>query len=487
MNFAVASVKPKSKALNEDFYFDFATPGGRCFVVLDFASHDYANLNATLKGKLETIVASFVSLPSFSAELFLGFIAKEINNFIHHLAEQAGGPELLFSAALVYLNEQQLAYFLRGTAQIAVANATGLHSLPMAESAEREDRPAPALGASEIEAPTGEIHTLQLADTDLVLMMTHSLAEVIQRDKKTDWASLGGSDSQSICDSLMAASNSGTEDQTLIVISGPFQRPQETAASQKLAAEFNDLKEELKNKAGTIALLELGGKIDSLAAAVAGKADNADLLELQRDVLKFGLTTQSNVEKVKSAEHDEILAAQPPPPSSSVLLKAGLLALIISLAAGVLSGWYFSRRNRPAPEMWSVRTVANQLSITRQNGGTVTMDLTRPAKVTGEQTFSSFADVQRYVDTIRGDQSSVSQLNQLAPAETPAPEAITSVTVKPGDSLKRFALTYNVPEERIKTLNPAITRWAFIKVGQKVRIPAPALPGSSPAITSPAQ
>lgn len=52
MNFSFQSVKLKSKPHNEDFYFDIETPRGH-FFVLDFASHDYANLNATLKGKLE--------------------------------------------------------------------------------------------------------------------------------------------------------------------------------------------------------------------------------------------------------------------------------------------------------------------------------------------------------------------------------------------------------------------------------------------------
>jgi LysM repeat protein len=481
MNFAFASVKPKSKALNEDFYFDFETPRGHCFVLLDFVSHDYANLNASLKGKLETIVSSFVSLPSFSAELFLGFIAKEVNNFIHNLAEQAGGPELRFSAALCYLSDDQLSYLLRGTAQISVANAEDLHSLTGGEP----DGLSSTLGGREIEAPTGEVQTFVLADKDVVLIMTQSVAETIRRNKVIDWVGLGQSDSQSICDSLLAEGNSGAEDQTLIVLSGPYQRQPDMAANLQFAEDLNSLKEEMKNKAGEIAILELGGKIDNLAAAVAGKADTADLLELKRDVLRFGLNAQANAEKqVESSETSQAVVPETLQRSNSVLLKATLIALVISLGAGFLGGWFFSRRNRPAPEMWSVRTVANQLSITRQNGGTVTMELTRPPKITGEQTFSSFADVQKYVDTIRADPGAVSQLSQIEAGATPSPEAVTSVIVKPGDSLKRFAQNYNVPEERIKALNPTITRWPLIKAGQRVLIPAPA--GSSPT-TSPAQ
>ena len=45
MNFSFDSVKSKSKQQNEDFYFDLAMPHGHFFAVLDFASHDYTNLD----------------------------------------------------------------------------------------------------------------------------------------------------------------------------------------------------------------------------------------------------------------------------------------------------------------------------------------------------------------------------------------------------------------------------------------------------------
>ena len=60
MNFSSDSVKHESKTQNEDFSFDLETPRGHFFAVIDFDSHDFANLNATLKGKLENIVNTFV-------------------------------------------------------------------------------------------------------------------------------------------------------------------------------------------------------------------------------------------------------------------------------------------------------------------------------------------------------------------------------------------------------------------------------------------
>ena len=106
--FSSDSVKHESKTQNEDFSFDLKTPRGHFFAVIDFDSHDFANLNATLKGKLETIVNSFVSLSRFSADLFLGFLAKEINNFLHNLREQAGGPQLIGNGVFCLLSGNRL-------------------------------------------------------------------------------------------------------------------------------------------------------------------------------------------------------------------------------------------------------------------------------------------------------------------------------------------------------------------------------------------
>lgn len=475
MNFAFDSVKPKSKVLNEDFYFEFETPRGHCFIVLDFISHDYANLNATLKGKLETIVGSFVSLPSFSAELFLGFIAKDINNFIHDLAAQGGGPELLCSAALCFLNENKFSYFLRGNTQITLVSEGKLRSLGGAAAKEEDSS---ALGKSEIEAPTSEVETLTVADSDTILIMTESVARTIRSTEICEDA-----DAKSTCDLLLQGSAASNEDRTLIVINGPYQRQTGAALSQEFVDDLNRLKEEVQGKAGNIALLELGGKIDSLAATIAGKADNAELLELKRDVLRIGLSVKTN----KGLEKSSVVSEAPPlaQPQSSSLLKTAVVALIVSLAAGFLGGWFFSRRIRPVPEVWSVKSSGNQISIARQNGATVTLDVAKPLKATGEQTFSSFADVQRYIDTISAPDSSSVPAKTEATELKPEPGAVTEVIVKPGDSLKRFAQHYNVPQERIMELNPTITRWPYIKAGQKILVPSSPIAAPSPTAAPP--
>ena len=70
MNFSSDSVKHESKTQNEDFVFDLETPRGHFFAVIDFDSHDFANLNATLKGKLETIVIRLSHCPGSQRTCF---------------------------------------------------------------------------------------------------------------------------------------------------------------------------------------------------------------------------------------------------------------------------------------------------------------------------------------------------------------------------------------------------------------------------------
>src|SRR5712691_6930556 len=238
MNFSSDSFKLKSKAQNEDFYFDIETPRGHFFAVLDFAPHDYANLNATLKAKLETIVGSFVTLSRFSADLFLGFLAKEIGNFLNNLGEQSGGPQLLCSAALCLLSGNRLSYFVCGDVSLNILTGSRLRPLFGAESdatgapvkktarAKQTNKQLERLGSSRQEAPfTDQVHTFTLEDGDIVLIMTHSLEKAFEsRQLAKDVANLGSSDPKLICEAMMQASAAIRDDRTLVVISGPYER-----------------------------------------------------------------------------------------------------------------------------------------------------------------------------------------------------------------------------------------------------------------------
>lgn len=530
MNFACDSLKPKAKLRNEDFYFHIETPRGHFFAVLDFASHDYANLNATLKGKLETIVASFASLEDFSDALFLGFLAKEINNFVSNLADQSGGPELFFDAALCLVSNDNFAYFLAGEVKIDILNSEGLTPLKPGTTPGQ-------LGERAVDVPLKDgIDSVTLQDDDLVLITTQGL-EVLLPEAVTRLVAL---DPKSICDSLMDAGGVVDEDRTAVVIGGPYVRRGDTDSfafaefkaslasltarvealaeaqslkfvpdpleggdsarlEEKLSLEIETLKDDLGGKAASIDLLELDEKVRVLGASIAGKADTADVLGLQRDVLKLGLTaapaspTEAEVSADKPAA-SEAPVVEPvvetfvpeglvpdsfPPSQKAFTLKAAIMIAVLSLVGGFAGGWLHARAMKRAPESWSVKTSGNHIVIGRLDGPTreaVNINLSEPVSATGEQTFSSFADVKRYVETITT--ASTGQTSQPTPpasaSDNKVSENVSEITIKPGDSLKRLAQTYNVSEQKLMEMNPTVTKWPSIRIGQKIVVPAAA-------------
>jgi LysM repeat protein len=547
MNFSFDSVKLKSKLQNEDFFYNIETPRGHFFAVLDFASHDYANLNATLTGKLETIVGSFDSLSNFSDNLFLGFLAKEINNFVSNLAEQSGGPELLCSAALCLVSGDRLSYLLCGDVRVSILSGDSLRPLQAGAAPTQ-------LGARNLEAPmSDQIRAFTLQDADIVLIMTRGVAEVFEKKKlPSKVTSLAQSEPKSICESLMKGSSAAVEDRTVVVIGGPYQRQLEAVApnlsvfeelktslaslearfeaftesetqkelevgrlessdtsqlEERFSQQVENLKDELRSKAPAIDLLELDEKLQALNALLLSKADTAQVLGLQRDVLKLGLlskpvtsseeadtatandlappavtsapTSDAAISPASSEAEAEVALTQAAPATTFFTAKVALIVIAISLTAGFVGGWLHSRGTRKSPEVWTVKTSSNQIVISRLDAPgreDVTMNVAEPMKVTGEQTFSSFADVRQYVDTITSGiapSTQTSQENQSAlVSDGNASQRTNEITIKSGDTLQKLSQAYNVPPERLMELNPTINRWPSIKIGQKIFVPA---------------
>lgn len=548
MNFSSDSVKLKSKPQNEDFYFDIETPRGHFFAVLDFAPHDYANLNATLKGKLETIVGSFVSLSRFSADLFLGFLAKEINNFLHNLGEQSGGPELLCSAALCIVSGNRLNYFLSSDVSMNIVSSGRLLPLngqrvdasvlggkkPVAEQAGNQ---LEQLGAHNQEGPlTDRVQAFTLQDDDVVLIMTRGLVESFEGPQLTnEILSLRSPDPKVISDTLMKASESSLDDRTLVVITGPYERyvdpvlsdlskavaalearvnslterdqqersdgtnrlekaaVTEAQLEQRFGQQMEVVKDDLRGKAARIDLLELDEKLKSLNVALASKADTAQVMTLQRDVLKLGLlasgvhlpgenetgeaaSTSTSSESSATQEAVSVpVAAQQQPGRRPLGLMAALLISVIAIAAGFFGGWLQSRVAKRNPEVWSVKTAGNQISISRLDAGgsqsSVSLNVAQPLKANGEQTFSSFTDVKQYVDTLTSSQTLSEQQSAASQQKEEPTPAVTEVAVGPGDTLDRIARRNNITTDRLKELNPQITNWRVLKVGQRVMVP----------------
>ena len=513
MKFASDSIKLKSKAQNEDFCFDLETPRGHFFAVLDFGSHDYANLNATLKGKLETIVGSFVSLSRFSAELFLGFLAKEINNFLHNLGEKSGGPELLASGALCLVNGNRLTYFLCGDVQLSVVNNGRL--LPLFGTAAGESTggaPANAaierLGARNQEAPlTDVVQSFTLQDADLVLVMTHGLQEAFTGRKLADEiAAVGSTDPQMICDALMKSAASASEDRSLVVMSGPYEKYVDpvladlSKAVAGLESRLEALSEEDETKSADQRIAQ---QLEVLKDDLRGKAAKIDLLELDEKVKALSATLSKRVKSGEPGIEAKPIESDPLPVMDHQLHRSGIptmwLALIVLAAAlvgSLIGGFMQARRARTAPESWSVKTAGNQITISRLDNeqATVTLNVAQPLNATGEQRFSSFADAKRYIDTIAQSAAAVPLASPVtSPLESAAPNAVTEITVKRGDSLRTLAEQYNVPQGKLISLNPTIRRWSTIRIGQRIVVPVGTAPvttpttAASPGASPPAQ
>jgi|GEM_PF-5863809 len=492
MNFAHNSLKLKSKVQNEDFCFDIETAQGHFFAVLDFAPHDYANLNATLQGKLETVVGSFASLSKFSADLFLGFLAKEINNFLHHLGEQSSGPEILCSAALCLVGGNRLCYLLCGDVRIDI---TGGRLLSLSGDLPEEFEAAPELeapadgsstpqaldqlGTARLEAPlTDRVQTFTLLDDDVVLIMTHGLeAGFDRRQLPRELVGLGSPEPKSICEALMKASASSGDDRTVVVITGPYEHDVDpvlsdlsksiailearvnklvendaarsaavhmaerslsdrAASSQEMAQQFEVFRVELMDKFAALDIGPFDARLKVLSDALATKADSADVQGVKHDVAKLNKTVSAQPARAETDERSEFAK------SSRQLSTGWLLALVLitAIPAAFLGAWLQSRMFAKAPEVPAAQA-------------------TLPAPLANEQARS---------------------MNQ--PSATPSPEAVSEIIVKPGDSLKKFAERYNVSQEKIKELNPTITRWALIQSGQRIKVPSPSpVPAAAPA------
>jgi LysM repeat protein len=489
MNFSSQSVKHKSKTQNEDFYFDLETPRGHFFAVLDFDPHDYANLNATLKGKFETIVGSFVSLSRFSADLFLGFLAKEINNFLHNLREQAGGPELVCSAGLCLLSGNRLTYFLCGDVGISIHNEGRVLPLQGAES-DKPDKQPNKLGARNQETPlTERVQTFTLQYDDHVLIKTQGLEGTFEtQELSAQIGTLNSSEPKLISDALMKASTSSPEDRTLVVISGPYELyvdpaladlskavislearlnalserdnqgtvtsgksavgTVDTELEQRLNQQIETLKEELRGKAGRIDLLELDEKVKNVSEVLSGKADTAEVLSLQSEVLKLGLVADARDAAEKQDENVSMRTSaevQQHGSQGSLLLKVAGLVFVVGLVGAFAGAWLQSRLLNQSSEPVAIPVVA----------------------------------------TPQTDQ--ITQASQPTPTETEkASDVPIETTVKPGDSLKKLARQYNVPEAKLRELNPEIRRWTSMQPGQKIMVPVPS-PGSPTVSPQPTQ
>jgi len=233
-------------------------------------------------------------------------------------------------------------------------------------------------------------------------------------------------------------------------------------ADQRIAQQLEVLRDDLRGKAAKIDLLEIDERVKSLSDRFSQKDNIADFKTEARSV---GTRPQSDLAEAGAENRRTRIP----------IMMVALLVLAAALVGSFVGAWMQSRVLKRSAEVWSVKTAGNQITISRLDAepATVTLNVTQPVNATGEQRFSSFADAKRYIDTIAQNDSSVSRSAAVTPtSENKPPEAVTEITIKPGDSLKKLAQQYNVPPEKIMSLNPTITRWPTVRIGQRIIMPA---------------
>lgn len=473
MNFSSDSVKLEIRPHKEDFYLDVETPRGHFFAVLDFAPHDYVNLTPALKRRLEMVVTSFASAPRFSANLFLGFVALEINNFLINLSKQAGdGPPILCSAALCLVNDNQFSYFLCGDVLLNLLTGGGL--VPLYGAKSNGDQHPAQLGARSSQTTlTNQVKSLTLHDGDTVLIMTHGIGTTLdQKRLAKEVISLGSSDPKVIRDALLSASSASRNDRTLVVIGGPY-----TSSGDPTLAELSKTVAALEARLNTLS--DSGLPSDISTPALMGALEGGEEISRTNDV---------DSEAAKRSISDQLRTNY-----RSLGMAAVLVMLVIALVGGFAGSWFQSRMLRRNPEVWSVRTSGAQVDIARldeKDPSTVTFSLDQPSKTTGEQKFSSFSDVKQYLEMLsklpaanpnNQTPATIAAGQTIQPTDSKPADFVTEYKAKSGDSLMKLAWRNKVSPGRLKELNPNITEWRAIKVGQSISIPSPS-PNQPPSV-----
>ncbi|HVQ40158.1 MAG TPA: LysM domain-containing protein [Pyrinomonadaceae bacterium] len=527
MNFWSDSVKPNPPAQGDNFIFDCQTPRGHVFVILDFAPHDYANLAATLERKLATIVGSFDSAPRFSTDLFLGFMARELNNFLHDLGKHSPGSPLSASAALCFISGNRLAYFLCGDLEVSVLDGrqqdsfdseTGNESfsadheveVSRADSSELESEAAEnepdEFGVRHWDGPLAiRLPVLTLRDDQVVLLSIVSDVELLEQPEFLE--ALASSDPRAIGAEVMENIDPDLDEGTVLVICGPYElyedpmledlgkaveslearvdaladvrqapasapglmeKTLEAELEQRIGPQIEELKTVLDRKANSIDVLELSEILKNLGLVLASKADTTELLSLRRDLLKLEVGGSEKLNHTSEGIGDDPEAILAPavydPGQAGFGWKTAFLVFVVAIGAAFIGAWLQSRVLAKNPEVWSVKSSGNQIWINRmdQGGqGNVSLSLGAPVKSRGEQTFSSFADVKSYVDTISVPAPASAQTQASQPSqsfENPPADGSTKVVAQADDALKQRSPADQTTVRKSTELKPAPAR-----------------------------
>jgi len=258
------SIKESSKSESEDLYLHYPTKHGDLFVVLDFAGHNYRNFNLKLKSDFSTLIDQLSVLRGINRELFLGCLAKELNNYVLRMGQEFCAGRLFCVVAMGLLNANNFTYLTYGDARINIFDGDRLILLNgsryqtrmiVADIQERPkaiDESPEQFGRRFFDIPlVDRVHTVTLGDSDTVLMFSDGVEAILSPPYLLrELRGLITAGPQEIYDAIMLATSSVQDDRTLVVIKGTFGKLP-SAAEEQIREQVSALKTNLEQQIKT--------------------------------------------------------------------------------------------------------------------------------------------------------------------------------------------------------------------------------------------
>ncbi len=239
MNIYSDSIPYSQKQQNEDLWLSVRTQQhGHLLMVLDFAAHKVTNAELKFKSEIGQLITSLDKVPGLTDELFLGYVGKDINNYVYEQGQKFSGGHLSCVAAICLLRQNRLIYLTYGDARINVYTDSKLILLNGAkyltptviENVEENpltfnDNPE-SFGRRYLDSPlTERIRSMTVKDSDVILIFSDGLEEATSPQRRlSELHRVNSADPKSIWEALMQASNAAQDDRTLIVITGPYDK-----------------------------------------------------------------------------------------------------------------------------------------------------------------------------------------------------------------------------------------------------------------------
>jgi LysM repeat protein len=333
------SIKEANKDECEDIFFRQETRHGALYIVFDFSSHNFGNLTYQLRSEITKVIGSLDALAAPTPELYLGYVAKDINNYVYRMSRDVCNGKLHCVAAMCLFKGNRLTYLTYGDARVNIFDGENLlllngakyHTLTVVS--ETQDSPKPIdenpeqFGRKFFELPLPErAHTLTLRDTDTVLIFSDGVEEVLPpHERLKELRRLAAAEPEQIYDAIMQATTAVQDDRTLVVIKGGYGE-----LADPVRQDFDTKLGDLRAWVGTHTATELQQHGNALRTSIT---DEFNLII--RDISSEFASSVDELKRLISAKADaELLTRQ----ESTLLGHQQRLSTLESASAGKKKG-----------------------------------------------------------------------------------------------------------------------------------------------------